>query len=75
LSQFITDLSHGIMLTRSNTNPVPSKLRAQTGWENGWKERAQQSKGVLDPGWGASALLKGDKLDAFSVAATELLTP
>jgi hypothetical protein len=39
-----------MMLTRSNTVPVLSELRAQTGWVNGWKERAQQSKGVCAPG-------------------------
>jgi len=46
-----------MILTRSNTSPVPSAFLAQTGCVNGWKDRAQQSKGVLAPGWGASALL------------------
>ena len=30
-----THLSHGMILTRSYTVPVPSSLRAQTGWSNG----------------------------------------
>ena len=63
------------MFTKSNTNPDPSALRAQTGWEKGWKESAQQSKGVLDPGWGASALLKENEFNIFSLARTRVLTP
>jgi hypothetical protein len=35
LSKYMTDFSHGMMLTKSNTNPLPSELRAHTGWENG----------------------------------------
>jgi len=38
------------MLTRSKTNPVPSEFLAQTGCVKGWKERAQQSKGVVETG-------------------------
>lgn len=56
-----TYLSQGIILTRSNTVPVPSELREQTGWENGWKESAQQSNGVLAPAGGPSCFLKEGK--------------
>ncbi len=52
-----THLSHGMILTSSNTFPVPSAFLAQTGWLNGWKVRAQQSKGVRAPGCGASCFL------------------
>lgn len=62
---FMTDFSHGMILTKSNTKPLPSELRAHTGWENGWKDSAQQSNGVLDPGCGASALLKRVKFDVL----------
>jgi hypothetical protein len=63
-----------MMLTKSNVNPLPSELRAHTGWEKGWKESAQQSKGVLDPGWGASALLKRIEFDVLYLALTSMLT-
>ena len=56
-SYISTYLSHGMMLTRSKTMPVPSALRAQTGCVKGWKDRAQQSNGVAAPGCGASAFL------------------
>lgn len=52
-----TCFSQGIMLTKSNTVPVPSELRAQTGCEKGWKESAQQSNGVLAPAGGPSCFL------------------
>jgi hypothetical protein len=52
-----TCLSQGIILTRSNTVPEPSELRAQTGCEKGWKESAQQSNGVLAPAGGPSCFL------------------
>lgn len=54
----MTYLSHGMILTRSNTRPVPSAFRAHTGWLKGWKERAQQSNGVRVPGWGACDFLR-----------------
>lgn len=44
-------------LTKSKALPVPSEFRAQTGFSKGWNESAQQSKGVLEPGCGASCLL------------------
>lgn len=41
-----TYLSQGMILTSSNTFPVPSELRAQTGLLNCWKVKSQQSNGV-----------------------------
>lgn len=67
-----TNFNQGIILTRSNTRPLPSELRAHTGWEKGWKESAQQSNGVFDPGWGASAFLEWCQIDATSHAQTKL---
>lgn len=55
-----TYLSQGMMFVRSNTMPVPSELRAHTGWENGWNESAQQSKGVTAAGWGPWFFLRND---------------
>ena len=45
------------MLVSSNTLPVPSAFLAHTGFVKGWNVSAQQSKGVLAPGCGASAFL------------------
>ncbi len=54
----MTHFSHGMMLTNSNTFPVPSAFLAQTGCVNGWNESAQQSNGVRAPGCGASDFLQ-----------------
>lgn len=53
-----THFNQGMMFTKSNTSPLPSEFLAQTGWLNGWKDSAQQSNGVREPGCGASDFLQ-----------------
>lgn len=57
-SSYKTHFNQGMMFTKSNTSPLPSEFLAQTGWLNGWKDSAQQSNGVREPGCGASDFLE-----------------
>lgn len=41
-----TYLSQGMILVNSNTFPLPSLFREQTGLVNGWNVKSQQSNGV-----------------------------